>query len=168
MLSTLSWRLEERLRLRRLKQIRRVGRCAVHGCVRPLPGLGNLCVPHMSRLAANGSAYHKPIEKTEQYRATYRAVWPLIDARYKAIKPMLAELRGLLATLPPAPRQGSTRGMKPRELAKAILWHIKTQRATFGIRWPHGRTTERLILVAAIAAECCPKPCSSLSCCRFS
>lgn len=148
-------------RIRRIKATHRAGRCAVRACSRPLAGLGKFCSTHAKLEAKTGSAYHAvPLEKTEQYRAVHRAIWPLIDGRYRAFKPMLTELRGLLETLPTPPRQGSTRGMKPRELAKAILWHIVKQRNHRSTR-SRGITPARLILVAAIAAECCPKPCSS-------
>lgn len=134
--------------------------CEVASCLLPCHLMSPYCVNHAKQLMRHGSAYHNPIEKSPEYRATYRAVWPLVDGRYRAIKPMLTELRGLLVTLPPAPRQGSTRGMKPKELAKAILWHIWKQRNHRSTR-AKGITPERLILVAAIAAECTPKPCSS-------
>lgn len=134
--------------------------CEVASCPRPCHLMGRYCLNHTKQSQREGSAYHASIEKSPEYKAVHRALWPLIDGRYRAINPMLTELRGLLATLPPAPRQGSTRGMKPRELAKAILWHIAKQREHRASR-RRGHTPERRILVAALAAECTPKPCSS-------
>jgi hypothetical protein len=62
-------------------------------------------------------------------------------------------MTALLTTLPRAPRQGSTRGLKPRAIAQAILWHICAQRK---------RIPAKHVLLSALAAECTPKVCGSL------
>lgn len=157
---TLSARQQDLLRIRRINTSHRTGHCAVAACIRPLSELGRFCRVHLKREALTGSAYHTPIDKTLEYRAVQKTLWPLVDGRYRAYKPMLRELRGLLATLPVAPRQGSTRGLKPLALAQAILWHIVKQRDHRSSR-RRGITPERRILVAALAAECMPKACSS-------
>lgn len=123
--------------------------------------ISRYCANHEKQVHRYGSAYHAiPLEKTAEYRATHKALWTLINGSYTAIKPMYAEMRGLLSSLPTPPRQGSTRGLKPRDLAKAILSNIVKQRNHRSTR-SRGITPARLILVAALAAECMPKPCSS-------
>lgn len=140
---------------RSLTTLCRQGRCAVVACKRPLIGLGQFCRTHRKLQALNGSAYHSPIDKDKSFRDTLKALTPLIMRRTPtpAIRAMLVERAALLTSLPRAPRQGSTRGLKPKALAQTILWHIVAQRKYAPVKQ---------VLLTALAAECTPKLCSSL------
>lgn len=130
-------------------------KCSVWKCSSQTLPVGNLCKRHHKIETRSGAAHAPSINARSRApfrRAVQHVLKVLRNRRDEATFMMLREMNALLGGLSLYPPQNNLRGFRPKERARALLYHIKRQETRYRAR-PANEGAALRILIHALAVE---------------